>query len=520
MGLSEDVATAAQLVALHPGWFGGIWLEGGDEEAVVAALPAGGWRKLPVSIDEERLTGGLDVAATLSAGKPVMRPGLLAEAAGSILVVPGAERLTAGVAGRIATAMDGGGPALVLLDRSDGEQRPPHCLTERVAFHLYDGDVPDAATTSEALSDEEAQRAIAGACVMLGINSARADLFAWRAARAHVASRDGAAIDQAALAFAARTVLAPRATRLPVDEPEAEQSQPQKQKQQGVDRLEDVVLEAVRAALPADLLASLLAAETLRRRSQTQGAGARRTALQRSRTIGAQRGRPGGGARLAILDTLRAAAPWQRLRGRTERVLLARDDLRIRRHESKSATLTVFAVDASGSAAAQRLAEAKGAVEALLQQSYVRRAEVALIAIRGSGATLLLPPTRSLTRARRLLAELPGGGGTPLAAGIDAARAMAEAAPARGRTPALVVLTDGRANVALDGTHGRDAGMADAAAAAMRVAAAGLKALVIDIGPRARSEASDLARGMAARYLHLPLADQGAVGRAVLAGTA
>ena len=81
----------------------------------------------------------------------------------------------------------------------------------------------------------------------------------------------------------------------------------------------------------------------------------------------------------------------------------------------------------------------------------MRRDQVALIAFRGRGAELLLPPTRSLVRAKRSLAGLPGGGGTPLAAGIDAALALADAGAPRGGTPVVVLLTDGRANIARDG---------------------------------------------------------------------
>jgi magnesium chelatase subunit D len=116
-------------------------------------------------------------------------------------------------------------------------------------------------------------------------------------------------------------------------------------------------------------------------------------------------------------------------------VEVRRDDFRVGRFEQRSQSTTIFVVDASGSSAFNRLAEAKGAVELLLADCYVRRDRVALLAFRGRGAELLLPPTRSLVRAKRSLAGLPGGGGTPLAAGIDAAAALADAVRRRGETP-------------------------------------------------------------------------------------
>ena len=147
-----------------------------------------------------------------------------------------------------------------------------------------------------------------------------------------------------------------------------------------------------------------------------------------------------------IVETLRAAAPWQRLRRRERgprhgnRSAADRGARRRFSHHAPASsgreTTTIFVVDASGSAALHRLAEAKGAVELLLADCYVRRDQVALIAFRGRGAELLLPPTRSLARAKRSLAELPGGGGTPLAAAIDAAAALADAARRKGQTPA------------------------------------------------------------------------------------
>ena len=132
-----------------------------------------------------------------------------------------------------------------------------------------------------------------------------------------------------------------------------------------------------------------------------------------------------------------------------------------------------------------------------------------------SGAELLLPPTRSLTRARRALAELPGGGGTPLASGIALGRTLAEQAAARGATPLLVFLTDGSANIAADGTPGRPRATEEALAAARSLAASDFAALVIDIAPRPRPEAHALAQAMQARYLPLPLADSAAIEHAV-----
>lgn len=195
-------------------------------------------------------------------------------------------------------------------------------------------------------------------------------------------------------------------------------------------------------------------------------------------------------------------------------------DFRVTRHKQRSATLTIFAVDASGSAALNRLAEAKGAVELLLADCYIRRDQVAVISFRGRTAELLLPPTRSLVRAKRSLASLPGGGGTPLAAAIDAALALALQSQRRGETPTLVMLSDGRANVARSGAAGRDAAHGDALRACQRVRQMRIKALFIDTSPRANALASELAAAMHAQYVPLPFANSRALSEIVSAAAA
>ncbi|WP_353094084.1 VWA domain-containing protein, partial [Methylibium sp.] len=245
----------------------------------------------------------------------------------------------------------------------------------------------------------------------------------------------------------------------------------------------------------------------------------------RGRPVGARRGEPRTGARLNVIETLRAAAPWQRLRqaspgGGGARIQVRREDFHVTRFTQRSETTTIFAVDASGSAALHRLAEAKGAVELLLADCYVRRDNVAVLAFRGKTAELLLPPTRSLVRAKRSLAGLPGGGGTPLAAGIDAALALAEAVRRRGETPVVVLLTDGRANIARDGEPGRTRAGEDALAAARQLQAAGVTALLLDTSPQPQATARQLAAQMGAAYLPLPHAGAAELSQAVRLATA
>jgi magnesium chelatase subunit D len=191
------------------------------------------------------------------------------------------------------------------------------------------------------------------------------------------------------------------------------------------------------------------------------------------------------------------------------------EDLRVTRYKQRSRTLTIFAVDASGSSALHRLAETKGAAELLLADCYVRRDQVAVIAFRGRTADVLLPPTRSLVRAKRSLSALPGGGGTPLAAAIDAAALMASQAQRRGESPTVVMLTDGRGNVARDGRTGREAGQADATRAAKVFGGAKISALFVDTSPRPHDLARSLARAMSATYVPLPFADAASLSKLV-----
>jgi magnesium chelatase subunit D len=165
-------------------------------------------------------------------------------------------------------------------------------------------------------------------------------------------------------------------------------------------------------------------------------------------------------------------------------VLLERDDLRQKVRETRQSNLILFVVDASGSMAARdRMSAAKGAALALLLDAYRKRDQVGLVAFRGRGAELLLPPTNSVDLAERRLRELPTGGRTPLADGLALARQTVERylAGRPAAVPLLVVITDGRANVAL-GQRG---------APAMTMAGAATTALAParrDVAPTSRQD--------------------------------
>ncbi|KEO86105.1 magnesium chelatase [Erythrobacter sp. JL475] len=542
----DDALLAARLFIRSPLTFGGMVLRGSSpaRDALVQALgEAMPCRKMPGHVDDERLLGGIDIAASLAAGRPVEMRGLLAEAAGGALIVPMAERLSEAVAGRLAQALDERQVALILLDDGiEPDDAPPPSITERLAFHCDLGlsrewEVPslNAGGGNAAPLEDDDLNALAATAAAFGVQSLRPLIFASEAARVHAAMSGRNTAERADLEAAARLVLAPRATQLPPMEQEPEPDEQEEppppppdsndtpsdsEQQPSEQELKDLIVEAALASIPPDLLEQL-AKGNAPKRAGASGSGQKRKSGLRGKPLGARPGMPRGGARLALIDTLRAAVPWQGVRRREAGadpdapILMRKEDLRIRRFEEKAARVTIFAVDASGSAAAARLAEAKGAVELMLSQAYVTRSEVALIAFRGETAEMILPPTRSLTRAKRALAELPGGGGTPLAMGLNAAREVAHAVRGKGRTPSLVILTDGRANLDAKGRPGRQQAREDAEAAAKAIARDGIDALVVDISARPGPEGQALATAMLARFLALPSADAKALHQAI-----
>lgn len=537
---------ALRVLAVDPVGLGGLWLRsraGPVRDIATSALAQTPFdrpqRRLSANIDDLALLGGPDPVATLAAGRPVQRPGLLADPA--LLVLPMAESAPPSLTARLAQALDRGQHALIALDEAaeDGEGLPS-ALSDRLGLFLsFDGERSPCKlprpigrrTLAKARAlyplvtmPEDLTEALAQLAARLGIASPRALLTTRRAARAIAALSGRLAATEGDLIAAAELGLAHRALPEaeaqpdqppeppPPDQPDTPDAQPQ---EQDLQTLADLLIEAAQAALPPDILAKLQSDRANRAARGASGTGSAKAGNRRGRPLPSRPGRPDGQSRIDLVATLRQAAPWQVLRKlqvtHDRALIVHRSDLRLKRYKEVSDRVLIFIVDASGSSAMARLGEAKGAVELLLAQAYSRRDHVALVVLRGQKAELILPPTRSLTTTKARLRGLPGGGGTPLASGLGLALDTALRARRQGMTPSLALLTDGRANIALDGQPDRVQAQADAHQIATAIRAAGIAAVTLDVANRPQPALAELAQAMHSVYVPLPRADARAI---------
>lgn len=503
-------------------------------------------RRISPSISDIQLFGGVDVGETLTHGRVVIAKGLL-DTSGPVIVTM-AERCEPGLAARLSQTLDArNGHCLLLLDEGvDDDECAPRTLTERIAFRidlegLRHASLANLVVTQNELSaardrlsaiitPDGTTEALTVTAARFGIPSLRAPLLALSAARANAALNKRKTVTEDDLQIAAQLVYAHRATQLPSDEdtPDDQQNetpdddaanQSPENDQDDLTLPDEMLVDAVKAILPLDVLAALEGSNTSKSASGAGGAGDKKRGNRRGRPLPSRPGRLDGGNRIDLVATLRAAVPWQTIRRKQrpdrDGVIVHSSDIHVKSYQEISDRLVIFAVDASGSSAVARLAEAKGAVELMLADAYARRDHVALIAFRGDSADLILPPTRSLVQTKRRLAGLPGGGGTPLASGLKAAGELAQRARAQGLSPSIAVLTDGRANVPLPGKTGRAAANEDARVMARHIRGLRVPSAMIDTSVRPHRDLKSLCDVMGATYMPLPRADARGLSRAI-----
>jgi magnesium chelatase subunit D len=514
--------------------------------------------ELPLGATEDRVVGSLDISRVLRDGSTELRSGLLARADGGVLYVDEVNLLPdhivdllldAAAGGWVTVERDGvsaGEAARFVLvgtmNPEEGELRPQFvdrfglcvqvrglaqqetriaAIRQRLSFDDRPASVIDAVQPAEqalregivaargriaALSmTNDHLSAVAALSVEHQLDGIRGDLAIIKAARALAAWQDAPEIRDEHIRRAAELAL-PHRTRQ-----KKSKSQPRAPTNLSAPhqhRAPDGAAPATGATHAAesprlqfappgpDRGPVRLVTDVIDR----EGAGRRGTeSLGAQRVVGAIPFQHTG--TLAIPQTL-AAAAQRGARAGEQGVRLAASDLM--QHERRGPGLchVLFLVDASGSMATKRRLEvAKGAALGLLTSSYQRRDEVALMVFRAEGTDLLLPFTRHVASIEQALSDVPTGGRTPLArALLDAARLMQTREPAL-----LVLLTDGRANVSLDGGDPWEEALA--ACSLLQAACAG--ALVIDCepGPIVLGRARVLARALGAECIALDAMD-------------
>ncbi|MBI2977012.1 MAG: VWA domain-containing protein [Chloroflexi bacterium] len=375
-----------------------------------------------------------------------------------------------------------------------------------------------------------ALKELCAAATALQALSNRAEVFAVRCAKANAALNARAPITQSDIDLAVRLVLSPRAThrmeivKAGADQSPSETPSPREQSEgrsadapkkrergegsQSRDQADVKPMAESGEAAPLGLLREPIKAE-----GGTAG-GKRGQGLntRRGRHIRSLPGRPGQG-QLALVDTLKAAALNRRATiGEKGRVIVRREDVRIKQFRQRTGLLVVFAVDASGSMALNRINMAKAAAISLLQSAYVHRDKIALISFRRDRAEIILSPGGGVAKARRALEGLPTGGRTPLSAALVEVMNMAgeKACHLQVAGTVLVLITDARTNQPLrPAPQGGDR---------RAVAREEVERLAKQLGPRlagavmidtrrifvAGGSGQELAGWLGARYFYLP----------------
>ncbi|MFA6161948.1 MAG: putative cobaltochelatase [Methylobacter sp.] len=518
---------------------------------------------LPLGATEDRVIGTLDLEQALKGGKRVFKPGLLAAAHRGILYIDEVNLLPDHLVDVLLDAAAMGvnvvqreglsvtHPARFTLigtmNLEEGDLRPQlldrfglmvevtaprdkvlrsEVVRRRIAFeanptayaaawkHEQQALRHQLATAQQLLPevtlDDALLDLISHLCCEFEVASLRADIVMHKASRALAALDGRSKVTPEDVRGAAELVLPHRRRRKPFEQPGLDQEQldeliqqamqPPDESEAGAEDSEQENAESNGESEDKQQVFAAASAGNVRK-IEVDVVANRYASGKRSTVQDAPRGRvvrvvsDNNPSSLAVGATLRSAA----LRG-SDDFQVTKSDLHQQIRAGRTANLILFVVDASGSMAAQRRMEAvKGAVLSLLTDAYQQRDEVAVISFRGESAQLLLPPTRSVDLAEQNLRELPTGGRTPLPHALSVALETLEKTS---MPPLLVLLSDGKANVALN--DGNDPWQESLRFAEL-LAERGIPALVLDTetGYLRLGRARQLAQALGAECLTL-----------------
>ncbi|KAK1319440.1 hypothetical protein QJS10_CPB04g00414 [Acorus calamus] len=539
--------------------------------------------QIPLGVTEDRLIGSVDVEESVKSGTTVFQPGLLAEAHRGVLYVDEINLLDESISNLLLNVLTEGvnvveregisfrhpcKPLLIATYNPEEGSVREHLL-DRIAINLS-ADLPmcfDDRVTAVGIATQfqenskEVFQMVEEETDFAKTQGHRAELYAARVAKclAALEGREKVGVDD--LKKAVELVILPRS--IINENPQDQQNQPppppppppqnqdsseeqdeeedqedeedkdEEKEEQEPQIPEEFIFDADGGIVDEKLL--FFAQQAQRRRGKAGRAKNVIFSEDRGRYIKPMLPK-GPVKRLAVDATLRAAAPYQKLRRerdvlKTRKVFVEKSDMRAKRMARKAGALVIFVVDASGSMALNRMQNAKGAALQLLAESYTSRDQVSIIPFRGDFAEVLLPPSRSIAMARKRLERLPCGGGSPLAHGLSTAVRVglnAEKSGDVGRIM-IVAITDGRANISLKRSTDPEAAAAtdtprpsaqelkdEILDVAGKIYKAGMSLLVIDTENKFVSTgfAKEIARVAQGKYYYLPNASDAVISAA------